>query len=373
MLARAFAKPQKRKNSQCGSNNAYSNGELYYHDDYSMAEWYMDEQSLVFCDKARHDEECGTVFGSHPTLRDVLRSAVAVLGESCMGMTEKVVLVQGRIYAMKRFKTVGISKGRFGKRVERLAQVGRGSPYLAPVVAYLYSKRVKVVMQEHFPMGSLADLLAEGREGCTTLDWPQRLAIIIHVALAISFIHNQHRPRIRSMQMNVHGNIKASNVMIRDDFSACLSDYGFTQLAIPDCLQQINSPNPNYHAKMPSPPKDHPTYVTKCNHTEKASQKKDVYDFGALVLDMLGGPRAPGMVHCIRTNKEGIENGKLEFFEFATNVKERNEALVVLDTALACVDELAAERPSMNRILSLDVFRKYTACLHQSTLYSAHN
>ncbi|CAM8953991.1 unnamed protein product [Rhodiola kirilowii] len=359
MLARAFAKPEKsRRNSQCGCSNPYSNGELYYHDNYSMAEWYMDEQSLIFCDKAVHDEECGMVFGSHPTLRDVLRSCVATLGESSMGLTEKVVLVQGKMYAMKRFKIVSISKGMFGKRVEWLAVVSRACPYLAPVVAYLYSKRIKFVMHEHFPMGSLADLLAEGRNGRTALDWPQRLIVIEHILLATSFIHSQHCPQIKNMQMNVHGGIKSSNVMIRNDFSACLSNYGFTQLALPD-MQERHSPT-----SLISSPLD---YRLQADF-QKPSQQKDVYDFGVLVLDMLGGPNgAPDKVHCIRTNKEKIKNQKVEFFEHALNQKERKQAMVALDMALACVDELAETRPSMNSILKLDIFSKHRG-LHQYTL-----
>ncbi|CAM8957058.1 unnamed protein product [Rhodiola kirilowii] len=160
------------------------------------------------------------------------------------------------------------------------------------------------------------------------------------------------------MQMNVHGGIKSSNVMIRNDFSACLSNYGFTQLALPD-MQERHSPT-----SLITSPLD---YRLQADF-QKPSQQKDVYDFGVLVLDMLGGPNgAPDKVHCIRTNKEKIKNHKVEFFEHALNQKERKQAMVALDMALACVDELAETRPSMNSILKLDIFSKHRG-LHQYTL-----
>lgn len=76
------------------------------------------------------------------------------------GLTEKVVLSDGRVCALKRFQNVRMMEREFGKRVERLAQVCNNSSYLVPITAYLYSKRIKLVLCDYYPMGSLADLLS---------------------------------------------------------------------------------------------------------------------------------------------------------------------------------------------------------------------
>ncbi|KAJ8527003.1 hypothetical protein K7X08_029480 [Anisodus acutangulus] len=97
-------------------------------------------------------------------------------------------------------------------------------------------KRIKFVVCDYYPMGSLADLLAGARDlGQTVLEWKQCLKIILCIARGIASIHPQNPPKDqkdhKDIQLNVHGNVKASYVMINIDFTACLSDYGFVQLA----------------------------------------------------------------------------------------------------------------------------------------------
>lgn len=94
------------------------------------------------------------------TLREVLRGSVGVVGESCLGMIEKVVLLGGQVCSLKRFRQVSVRKIEFGRRIKRLAEISRKSQYLVPVASYLYTKRIKFVVSDYFPMGSLADLLA---------------------------------------------------------------------------------------------------------------------------------------------------------------------------------------------------------------------
>ncbi|MBA0740903.1 hypothetical protein Gogos_014086 [Gossypium gossypioides] len=148
-----------------------------------------------------------------------------------MGLTEKVVLSDGRVCVLKRFQNVRMMEREFGRRVERLAHVCNNSDYLVPITAYLYSKRIKLVLCDYYPMGSLADLLSGGRRGQTALNWNQRVRIIICIARAIDFIHAQLSPNDQNnMRMNVPGNIKSSNTIVNTDFIARLSDYGFLQL-----------------------------------------------------------------------------------------------------------------------------------------------
>lgn len=121
----------------------------------------MEDQPLILC--GAHDDNGGGGDGdggSHLTLREVLRASVGVMGESSMGMTEKMVLMSGKVCAIKRFRRLIVRRGEFGRRIERLAQVSRGCEYLVHVKSYLYTKRIKFVVSDYYPMGSLADLLS---------------------------------------------------------------------------------------------------------------------------------------------------------------------------------------------------------------------
>lgn len=138
--------------------------------------------------------------------------------------------------------------------------------------------------------------------------------------------------------MSVHGNIKSSNVMINIDFSACLSDYGFTQLA-----ERLEV----YGASQTKPPS-----LSEYIYNEDLSQKSDLFDFGVVVMDILAGSRFPWLkTKCILENKEDIKEGKIEFFEFTVEGKERKRAMQVLDIALACTNRLPEARPSIEQVL----------------------
>lgn len=172
------------------------------------------------------------------------------------------------------------------------------------------------------------------------MDWNQRLKIVIHVARAIAYIHAQSPAQEKNMQMNVHGNVKTSNIMINIDFSACLSDYGVAQLA--------------ERVEVSNTWKWKPVRV----YSEDLCQKCDVYNFGVILLDILAGPKAlvlanyNCMAKCITENKEKIKDDSIEFFELPLNEGiERKQALQVLDIALACINTKPETRPSMEHIV----------------------
>ncbi|XWS61631.1 hypothetical protein CRYUN_Cryun07bG0143000 [Craigia yunnanensis] len=316
MLTRAFTKPKKNfkdygEQSRSGSISEY--------DDCIVG--FMDDLPLISCEN----------HGPTLSLKEVLRTSVGVIGENNRGLTEKVVLSNGRLCALKRFRKVIVGKSEFGRRVERLAQVCKKCEYLVPITAYLYAKRIKVVVCGYYPMGSLADLLSGGRHGQTALNWNERLMIIVYIAQAIGFIHAQSPPSEKNVKMNVHGNIKSSNVMINIDLTARLSDYGFVQLA--DCVEDSDKERAG------------------TSYFENLSQKSDIFNFGLVLLDMLAGVREPGHIKWILDTKESIKQGKSTFFEFHVQGKERKQALKVLDIALACTNRLPDGRPTIEQIL----------------------
>ncbi|ERN00315.1 hypothetical protein AMTRI_Chr01g108440 [Amborella trichopoda] len=252
------------------------------------------------------------------TYRDLLLSSVQVLGEGNLGMVQKVVWMDGLTLAAKRLHPVAISKGEFSKRVEKLATLK--SEYLVPTRAYFYSKRTKLVLYDYYPMGSLADLLRGAKEhGHTPLDWQGRIRIATQVARAISFIHRQNPSPDKDLQMNVHGSIKSTNIFLRIDFSACLSNYGYLQL-----VESIHVP---------------------------PSQKCDVHSFGVVLMELLGGLGAVSKVNLVMERRDEIKTREVKFFDFAGGEREIEQACEVLRMALECLARSPEERPSMEQIL----------------------
>lgn len=176
--------------------------------------------------------------------------------------------------------------------------------------------------------------------GHTPLDWDTRLMIILHVAKAISFVHGISPAQVKHLQMNVHGNIKASNVFIKKDFSACLSDYGFFQLA----------ERPASRAVQPHEMPEIADWAgsQRCG---TPTQNWDIFNFGIMLLDILGGQRAPFQISCIRASKGEIEEGRVSFFEFYVEGRAKKQALQVLEIALACTNWSPEARPPINQVL----------------------
>lgn len=137
--------------------------------------------------------------------------------------------------------------------------------------------------------------------------------------------------------MNVHGNIKPSNVMINVDFSACISDYGFTQLA-----ERLEVSDDQCQKKPPP--------LLENLYSQDLSQKSDIFNLGLIIIDVVAGSRFPaGFMKCL---PEEIKEGAVECcFEFAVEGRERRQASQVLDVALACTNPLPEARPSIQQIL----------------------
>ncbi|KAK1284866.1 Inactive leucine-rich repeat receptor-like serine/threonine-protein kinase [Acorus calamus] len=280
-------------------------------------------------------------------LREVLRSSVQVLGMSGLGISEKAVLGDASTYVAKRFRRASVKRVEFGRRVERLAEVGRRCDRLVPLRAYLYSKRTKLVLFDYYPMGSLSDLLADsiisihqgrgnrGTRRSTGKSEP-----------GSSCTSRGRSPsstrRTRRMLLNVHGNIKASNIFVSTNFSAILSDYGFIQLGEPIS----DFPGGRVWPLRPQPP------LPLADSSTRPTQKTDVYCFGLMVLDVLGGSRAPFEISTILERKEQIKEGRIYFFEYFVEGRAKKQAVEVLDIALACTNREPEARPTAEQIVA---------------------
>ncbi|KAL8064017.1 hypothetical protein ABFX02_01G064300 [Erythranthe guttata] len=342
MLSRAFVKP--KRSPQAGESMLPSPASIFEYEDFIFG--LLDDIPLISFNDNKNSNYYNNNSNSElaqMTLRQVLRASVGVIGESPLGMTEKMVLLGGKICAVKRFRRVAVRKREFGRRIERVAHVGNQCEYLVHVLAYLYAKRIKFVVCDYYPMGSLADLLSGAREqGHTALEWKHRFKIIQSIAKAISFIHSQNPPRDKNLQLNVHGNIKSSNVMVNIDFTARLSDYGFVQLADHLASTAADDDDTEQRAEPPIPPPPQPEQVLEMT----LSRESDIYNFGVVLIEILGCPN----INIVELKKVRKIDDRL--FEFCRGRSEEKQASRVLDIALSCINSLSDARPTIQQILS---------------------
>lgn len=129
-----------------------------------------------------------------------------------------------------------------------------------------------VLVFEYVPSGNLQEEL-HGNGG-VHLPWKRRMWIAFQLARAIQYLHDQCTFPI------VHGDIKASNILLDDQLNCKLCDFGSAQMG---CFAP-----PSSRSLIGSPGYTDPHYIK----TGMASTKNDVYSFGVIILELITGMEA---------------------------------------------------------------------------------
>ncbi|KAK8599258.1 hypothetical protein V6N13_077189 [Hibiscus sabdariffa] len=200
---------------------------------------------------------------------------------------------------------------------------------------------------EYVPNGNLQEKLHERNK--QVLPWKTRTAIAYQLAQAIEFLHEKCTLQI------IHGDIKASNILLDEQFNCKLCDFGSAKMGFsstvkpPSCsrMKQVMIGSPGY---------TDPHYL----RTGFASKKNDVYSLGVIMLELVTGMEA----FC-------PERGQLLTSMLAPNLRaagevgaemvdprlggefELEEAKAMVSIAALCLHQSPTVRPSASQIVQL--------------------
>ncbi|KAM7473410.1 hypothetical protein LguiB_020653 [Lonicera macranthoides] len=204
-----------------------------------------------------------------------------------------------------------------------------------------------LLVYEYVQNRSLHDhLFGKKNENHQLLSWEVRHKIILGTAEGLAYLHEYSKFRI------IHRDIKLSNVLLDDDFTPKIADFGLVRL-FPENKTHISTAiagTPGYMA---------PEYVVR----GKLTQKADVYSFGVLVIEVLCGKRNTAFSENSFSILQKVWNlygsgrssdaidPKLE-----GNFQE-NEASRLLQIGLLCAQASAKLRPSMANVVKMLVHK----------------
>jgi len=109
----------------------------------------------------------------------------------------------------------------------------------------------------------------------TPLDWHTRMMLAKGVAKGLEYLHNEADPPI------IYRDLKSSNILLDDDMSPKLSDFGLAKFGPKEGEDHIST------RVMGTYGHSSPEYAM----TGELTTKSDVYSFGVVFLELISGRR----------------------------------------------------------------------------------
>ncbi|CAL5069142.1 unnamed protein product [Urochloa decumbens] len=214
-------------------------------------------------------------------------------------------------------------------------------PHVVRLLGYCDERDEGVLVFEYAPNGDLHERLHGSGGGLT---WARRVAVALQVAAALEYLHEG-----RGDTPVIHGDVKASNVLLDADLNAKLCDFGFAHVGVAGACVAAAGGRPSApRAVMGSPGYVDPHLL----RSGVATEKSDVYSYGVLLLELLTGKEAV----CRDTGHRltAAAGPKLTGGEVSGVMDQRlggeydaAEAAAVAELAVKCVGDRPELRPSM--------------------------
>ncbi|XP_026432737.1 cysteine-rich receptor-like protein kinase 10 [Papaver somniferum] len=265
------------------------------------------------------------------------------LGEGGFGSVYKGTLSNRQEIAVKRLSKIsGQGEREFKNEVTLVAKLQHKN--LVKLVGFSLAGEEKLLIYEFMPNASLDQFLFDPIKR-RHLIWERRYKIIGGIAKGLVYLHEESRLKI------IHRDLKASNILLDMDMNPKIADFGMARLFVLDQTQASTNRIVGTHGYMA------PEYIMH----GKFSVKSDVFSFGVLVLEILSGQRnscfhgpdtAQNLLsYAWRLYKYGSAVETLDPTLKGTSY--RSEAMKCIHVALLCVQENAADRPTMPTVVQM--------------------
>ncbi|KAL7201522.1 hypothetical protein ACSBR1_033261 [Camellia fascicularis] len=203
----------------------------------------------------------------------------------------------------------------------------------------------KALVYEFMPNGSLENWLhpEEEQEKWRNMDLLQRINIATDVALALHYLHNQCQAPI------VHCDLKPSNVLLDDDLTAHVSDFGLATILLRSSKDAILNHFSSAGIKGTI------GYVApEYGMGGQVSTRADVYSYGILLLEMFTG----------RKPTDGLFKNDLNLHKFVKAALP-GRVMEIVDQSMDS-NEMAEIKSSEHSECLISIFQLGIACSAES-------
>ncbi|XP_054791081.1 cysteine-rich receptor-like protein kinase 29 [Prosopis cineraria] len=262
------------------------------------------------------------------------------LGQGGFGPVYKGRLSSGQNIAAKRLSGVsGQGDTEFKNEVLLMAKLQHRN--LVRLLGFCLEEKERLLIYELLPNRSLDHFVFDPFK-CVCLDWEARFKIIEGITCELNYLHEKSQQRI------IYRNLKTNNILLDINMNPKILDFGMVKLfAIDESQAKTNRIVGTLGYMAP-----------KYAKHGRFSVKSDVFSFGVLILEIVRGQKNGG-IH----DEENIDH--LPSFAWkswrkgtSSNIVDstlsdgsRSEIMRCIHIGLLCVQERAANRPTMASVL----------------------
>ncbi|GMH08933.1 hypothetical protein Nepgr_010773 [Nepenthes gracilis] len=267
-----------------------------------------------------------------------------LLGSGGFGSVYKGSLGDGTLIAVKKLERVlPHGKKEFITEVNTIGSMHHMN--LVRLCGYSSEGQHRLLVYEFMKNGSL-DRWIFSSNCCKEkiLDWPTRYNIALGTAQGIAYFHEQCRNRI------IHCDIKPENILLDENFCPKVSDFGLAKLMGREHSHVVTMVRGTRGYLAPEWISNRPITV-----------KADVYSYGMLLLEIVGGRRNldmsfdaesfffPSWAYKEMTSGEPVKVADKRL----GGAIDEEELLRVLKVAFWCVQDEVSIRPSMGEVVKM--------------------
>uniref|UniRef100_F6I3J4 Cysteine-rich receptor-like protein kinase 25 n=1 Tax=Vitis vinifera TaxID=29760 RepID=F6I3J4_VITVI len=259
------------------------------------------------------------------------------IGEGGFGAVYKGLLSSGLEIAIKRLsRNSGQGTEEFKNEIALLAKLQHRN--LVRLLGFCLEAKEKILVYEFVPNKSL-DYFLFDTDKQSQLDWPTRHKIIVGIARGLLYLHEESRLKI------IHRDLKASNILLDSKLNPKISDFGMARIFFMEQSQANTTRIVGTYGYMS------PEYAMH----GQFSVKSDVFSFGVLLLEILSGKKNS----CFNNSecsqdllsyawRQWKDRTALELIDpIVGGEYSRSEVMRCIHIGLLCVQEDAADRPTM--------------------------
>ncbi|XP_040366868.1 LEAF RUST 10 DISEASE-RESISTANCE LOCUS RECEPTOR-LIKE PROTEIN KINASE-like 2.1 isoform X2 [Rosa chinensis] len=280
-------------------------------------------------------------------VRKMTNSFKDKLGQGSSGDVYEGKLMNGCRVAVKVLKE---SKGNGEDFVNEVASISRTSHVnVVTLFGYCFDGQKKALIYEFMHNGSLEKFIYKDTNPLETiphLDFERLFQIATGIARGVEYLHRGCNTRI------LHFDIKPHNILLDENFFPKISDFGLSKL----CTMKesiISTLDARGTIGYVAP-------EVFCRNFGRVSAKSDVYSYGMMILEMVGG-RKNVDTQVSHTSEiyfpdwvyENLEQDSNFGLLNAVTEEEKEIARKMILVGLWCIQTRPSDRPSMNKVIEM--------------------